>query len=109
MTTILKDALIIPEDIVESQVSDLQVMAADVTTCCMVHFGKKGVAVYTNRVQVVKCCIRGLPGNHAVLFQSLLKNTYPKGLELFPVLVDIPSGSLQCIEILIQNVTRHDI
>lgn len=33
----------------------------------------------------------------------------PEGLELFPALVDVPSGSTKIVKIPVQNPTKHDI
>ena len=44
-----------------------------------------------------------------MLFQPDLVSNCSEGLELFPALVDVPSGSTKIVKIPIQNPTKHDI
>lgn len=44
-----------------------------------------------------------------MLFESSPENNCPDGLDLFPTLVDVPTGSSKIARIPIQNVTKHDI
>lgn len=107
VTAILTDALSVPENTVEALVSAFQI--TDGTTPCTVSTGKKGVTIPAGRVYEVRCRVRGWPGNCTMLFQPLMDNNCPEGLELFPALVDVPGGPSKCIKLPIQNATQHAI
>lgn len=109
VTAILKEALSVAESTVEALVSALQIMATDETPLCNVRIGKKGVTIPAGKIREVRCRVRGWPGDGTMLFQPSQENNCPEGLELFPALVDVPSGSSKCTKIPIQNSTRHDI
>ena len=109
VTAILTDALSVPENTVEALVSALQITTSDETALCTVRIGRQGVTIPAGRVYQILCRVRGLSGNRTMLFQPLIENTCPEGLELFPALVDVPCGSSKCIKIPIQNATRHAI
>lgn len=44
-----------------------------------------------------------------MLFEPSTENNCPEGLEPFPTLVDVPSGSTKIVKIPIQNFSKHDI
>jgi len=44
-----------------------------------------------------------------MLFQPNVVSNCPEGLELFPAVVDVPSGFTKIVKIPVQNATKHDI
>lgn len=109
VTAILKEALSVTESTIEALVSALQLTAPDETPACNIRIGKKGVTIPAGKICEVKCRVRGWPGDGTMLFQPSQENNCPEGLELFPALIDVPSGSSKCTKIPIQNSTRHDV
>lgn len=110
IAAILKKALSASESTVEALVSALEIMASDDTSPqCNIKVGKKGITIPAGQISEVRCRVRGWPGGGTLLFQPSPENNCPEGLELFPALVDVPSGSSKCTEIPIQNPTKHDI
>lgn len=108
VTAILKEALSVTESTVEALVSALQLIAPDETPC-NVRIGRKGVTIPAGKICEVKCRVRAWPGDITMLFQPSPENSCPEGLELFPALVDVPSGLSKFTKIPIQNSTQHDI
>lgn len=110
IAAILKEALGASESTVEALVAALEMMASDDTfPQCNVKVGKKGITIPAGQISEVRCRVRGWPGGGTLLFQPSPENNFPEGLELFPALVDVPSGSSKCTKIPIQNPTKHDI
>lgn len=57
----------------------------------------------------IRCRVREWPAGGAMLFQPNAGDHCLDGLELFPALVDVPSGLTKAGKIPIQNTSRHDI
>lgn len=100
VTTILKDALNISRSAAEALVALLELTVPD-ESCpqCTVKVGKKGMTIPSGQTCEIRCRVRGFPGGGTLLFEPSPKNKCPEGLELFPALVDVPSGSSKCTKI----------
>lgn len=110
ITAILKEAMSVSESTVETLISVLQILAPDETPPqCTVRVGKKGLTIPAGQICEVKCRVRAWPRGGTMLFEPSLENNCPEGLDPFPTLVDVPSGSSKTAKIPIQNFTKHDI
>lgn len=110
LSALLKEALSVSSSAVDALVSALQMPTPDeIDPECSVRTGKKGVMIPAGQICEVKCRVREWPRGGPRLFQPNLENSCPEGLELFPALVDVPSGLTKIVKIPIQNPTKHDI
>lgn len=110
LSALLKEALSVSSSAVDALVSALQMPTPDeIDPECSVRTGKKGVMIPAGQICEVKCRVREWPRGGPRLFQPNLESSCPEGLELFPALVDVPSGLTKIVKIPIQNPTKHDI
>lgn len=110
ITAILKEAMSLSEQTVETLISILQILSPDETPSpCPVRVGKKGLTIPAGQICEVRCRVRAWPQGGTMLFEPSLENNCPEGLDPLPTLVDVPSGSSKIAKIPLQNFTKHDI
>ena len=109
ISSLLKEALNVSEDTVRAIVSTLSATVSDEEAPQHdVRVGKKGLTIAAGQLGEVRCRVRVWPEGGIMLYEPA-ENNCPVGLDLFPTIVDVPSGSSKVVKISIQNVTKHDI
>lgn len=100
----------VDESAVETLISALLLLAPQESPLpTTVRVGKKGLTIPAGQICEVKCRVRAWPQGGTTLFERSPESNCPDGLDLFPTLVDVPTGSSKVAKIPIQNVTKHDI
>ncbi|KAK7879003.1 hypothetical protein WMY93_034163, partial [Mugilogobius chulae] len=74
-----------------------------------VRVGKKGLTIHSGQVCEIRCHVKSRPQGGTVLFEPTLKPDLPEGLQLFPALVNAPTGSSKAVRIPVSNQSKHDI
>lgn len=69
----------------------------------MIRLGKRGLTVPSGHICQVKCHIRAWPEGGTMLFEPALKRDFPDGLDLFPALVNVPTGASKTVKIPVSN------
>ncbi|XP_027886122.1 uncharacterized protein LOC114152417 [Xiphophorus couchianus] len=110
IAAILKEAMSLSEQTVETLISILQILSPDETPSpCPVRVGKKGLTIPAGQICEVRCRVRAWPQSGTMLFEPSLENNCPEGLDPLPTLVNVPSGASKTAKIPLQNFTKHDI
>lgn len=110
ISALLKEALSINPSAVDALISALQLLFTDETSLeCVVKTGKTGLTIPAGQLCEVKCRVRKMHQSRTVLFQPSSVSPCPDGLDFFPALVDVPSGSSKVVKIPAQNTTKHSI
>lgn len=110
ITGLLREALSVTESTAEALVSALQVFTpADNCIEYTVKTGKKGVMLPAGQICEIRCRVREWPAGGAMLFQPIVQDNYPDGLELFSALVDVPCGLTKLVKIPVQNTSKHAV
>lgn len=110
LSVLLSEALNINHSMAQTIVSAAQCRSTeDQFSGCFVKVGKKGVVIPAKKITEVKCRVRAWPQGGVMSFEPGPEDHWPELLELFPVIVQVPSGQSKLVKIPIQNISQHDI
>lgn len=110
LNALLSEAMNVRENTVDIMVSAVKTKSPEEAASYFnVKVGKKGLTIQAGQIGEVKCRVRSWPEGGVFLFEPAIESHCPDGLELFPAMVDVPSGASKVVKIPVQNITQHDI
>lgn len=110
LSDLLAEALKLRRDTAEAMVSVIsENPAKDDMVNDTVRVGKKGLTIHSGQVCELRCHVKSRPLGDTVLFEPTWDLELLEGLQLFPALINVPSGSSKAVKIPVCNQSKHDI